>query len=53
LSIEFLDDDFEKVGYLQNMLIAHATGGSADQSEYELLRHELLSNSAITGMLPS
>ncbi len=53
MSIEFLNNDFEKVGYLQNMLIAHATGGSADQSEYELLRHELLSDSAIAGMLPS
>lgn len=53
MSIEFLDNDFEKVGYLQNMLIAHATGGAADQSEYEQLRHELLSNPAVAEILPS
>ncbi len=53
MSIEFLENDFEKVGYLQNTLIAHATGGAAEQSEYDQLRRELLSNSSIASMLPS
>lgn len=53
LSIEFLDGDFEKVGYLQNMLVAHATGGTAETAEYETLRHELLSNSLLKDKLPS
>lgn len=53
MSIEFLNSDFEKVGYLQNMLVAHATGGSAESAEYEALRHELLSNQLIANKLPS
>ena len=53
MSVEFLNNDFEKVGYLQNMLVAHATGGSAESAEYETLRHELLSNSLIADKLPS
>ena len=53
MSVEFLNNDFEKVGYLQNMIVAHATGGSAESAEYETLRHELLSNSLIADKLPS
>ncbi|MBT5823820.1 nucleotide-binding protein [Candidatus Peregrinibacteria bacterium] len=53
MSVEFLKSDFEKISYLQNMLVAHATGGSAESSEYETLRHELLSNKSITSKLPS
>lgn len=53
MSIEFLENDFEKVGYLQNILVAHTTGGAAEQSEYDQLRRELLSNSSIASILPS
>lgn len=41
----------EKVETLQNMLVAHATGGSAD-GDYEGLRRELLNNSLTKGGLP-
>lgn len=53
MSIEFLDTDFEKVSYLASLLTSHATGDSASDSEYKTLRHELLSNSEITNLLPS
>lgn len=53
MSIEFLDTDFEKIGYLVNILIARATGREASESEYKEIRHELLSNSELSGLLPS
>ncbi|MGV8899459.1 MAG: TIR domain-containing protein [Burkholderiaceae bacterium] len=52
MSIEFLKTNFEKVSYLQNLLVAHATGKSADSSEYERLRHDLLANPEISDHLP-
>lgn len=52
MSIEFLNTNFEKVSYLLNLLVAHATGKSADSSEYEKLRHELLANSSLPAQLP-
>jgi len=52
LSIEFLENDFDKVSYLANLLTARATGLSAKNSEFEFLRRELLQNSDIASMLP-
>jgi predicted nucleotide-binding protein len=34
-------------------LVAHATGGSADSSEYEILRHELLADAEVAPLMPS
>lgn len=53
MSIEFLNSDFEKVSYLANLLVAHATGKPAQSSEYEALRRQLLSDPAIANALPS
>jgi hypothetical protein len=53
MSIEFLTTNFEKVSYLLNLLVAHATGKSAESTEYETLRHQLLSDSTIAGLLPA
>lgn len=53
MSIEFLESDFDKVSYLVNLLTARATGLAADDHEFEVLRHELLSNSNLSPMLPS
>lgn len=53
MSIEFLQTDFEKVSYLASLLTAHATGKDASDSEFEKLRHELLSNTSLQGLLPS
>ncbi len=52
MSIEFLENDFDKVSYLVNLLTARATGLAADSSEYEALRQELLSNQNISHLLP-
>jgi predicted nucleotide-binding protein len=52
LSIEFLETDFDKVSYLVNLLTARATGMAADTREFEMLRHELLSNSSVSSLLP-
>lgn len=52
MSIEFLESDFDKASYLVNLLTARATGIAADSHEFEMLRHELLSNPAISTMLP-
>jgi len=52
MSIEFLNTDFEKVSYLASLLTAHATGKDASSSDYQQLRHELLSNSEVAGMMP-
>jgi predicted nucleotide-binding protein len=53
MSIEFLKTNFEKVSYLLNLLVAHATGKPAQPNEYEALRRQLLSDSAIANALPS
>lgn len=53
MSIEFLENDFDKVSYLANLLTARATGLSAENSEFEFLRRELLQNSDIASMLPN
>lgn len=53
MSIEFLESDFDKVSYLVNLLTARATGLAADDHEFEVLRHELLSKSNLSPMLPN
>ena len=44
---------FEKASHLVNLLVAHATGNPADSSEYEALRHELLTDSEVTSLIPA
>ena len=53
MTIEFLKNDFEKVSYLLNLLVAHATGQPADSAEYEALRRDLLTNPRLADDLPS
>lgn len=52
MSIEFLENDFDKVSYLVNLLTSRATGLPADSGEFEILREELLRNSSISPILP-
>jgi hypothetical protein len=42
----------EKVKRLQNQLVAHATGGNANDEEYSQLRLELLRDSIVRELLP-
>ncbi|EOZ4878939.1 TIR domain-containing protein [Pseudomonas aeruginosa] len=53
MSIEFLDSTFDKVSYLQNLLVARATGSAADPNEYLHLRRELLNDPAMSAALPA
>ncbi|WP_024641837.1 TIR domain-containing protein [Pseudomonas syringae] len=53
MSLEFLENRFDEVSYLQNLLIAHATGKPADVAEYQQLRHKLLVDKEISSRLPS
>jgi len=53
MSIEFLKTDFEKVSYLLNLLVAHATGQKADSAEYESLRRDILSDPRLARELPA
>jgi hypothetical protein len=43
---------FDKVEALQNLLVAHATGGVGDDEEYKQLRAELLAESILRDRLP-
>nr|WP_059391774.1 nucleotide-binding protein [Pseudomonas toyotomiensis] len=52
MSINFLENNFDKVSYLQNLLAARATGNAADPIEYLHLRHQLLSDPVIGHQLP-
>ena len=52
MSIRFLETDFDKVSYLVNLLTSRATGLAADSREFEILRHELLSNPRILPLMP-
>lgn len=53
MSMNYLETRFDKVSYLQNLLIAHATGKPADSGEYQQLRQELLNDHAIASRLPA
>jgi hypothetical protein len=45
-------DLYEKLETMQNLLIAHATGSPSNEREYQELRLELLSEEAISSILP-
>ncbi|SON52937.1 TIR domain-containing protein [Vibrio tapetis] len=53
MSIEFLTSNAEKVNYLCALLKSRATGKESSNSEYQQLRHELLSNNTLSSHLPS
>lgn len=53
VELSFLQNDFERVGYLANLLTARATGLSSDEDEYLYLRHLLLQNASIAPRLPA
>jgi hypothetical protein len=47
-----MDERFEKVKTLQNLLLSHATGSPADGADYFRLRRELLADPEIAPLLP-
>lgn len=52
MSLQYLKTPFERVSYLQTLLIARATGNGGDPFEYAKLRHELLNDATISEHLP-
>jgi len=50
---EDLNSDFERAQYLQNMLIAEATDGVGDASDYQLLRRHFIDQSETRELLPA
>ena len=48
-----LDSDFERAQYLQNMLISEATGGGAEDSDYQQLRRLFVNNPDTKALLPN
>lgn len=50
--IDDLYTDFERVQYLQNMLISEATGGPSDNGDYQLLRRHFVDNPDTKELLP-
>lgn len=53
MSIECLITKFDKANYLLNLLVSHATGGSADSKEYEILRQEFLTDTETNSLVPA
>jgi len=51
--IDDFDSDFERAQYLQNMLISEATGGSAEDRDYQLLRRHFVDQSETKDLLPA
>lgn len=50
--LEHLETDFDLAEYLQNMLVAQATSGVADNFHYQEIRKYFLENPVFKGMLP-
>lgn len=50
--LDLLETDFDKVVYLQRLLIDRSTGVYASDVEYDLMRFELMSNSKHADLMP-
>lgn len=50
--IEYIESDFDRAEYLQNMLLARSTGGDADVSHYVQMRNVLMANPNYSELLP-
>lgn len=50
--LEHLENDYERVEYLQNLLVGFSTGGGGDDNEYRYLRDLFLKDSDINKLLP-
>jgi len=51
-NLDFLKNDLERTEYLQDILINHATGESADDAEYKNLRKYFLDHAEYENLLP-
>lgn len=51
--INDFQDDAERARYLEGMLVNQATGGGANNIEYQKLRHHFIQSSSVSSLLPS
>jgi hypothetical protein len=47
-----MDELFKKIERLQDLLIAHATGGRAEDTQYQPLRKEIIATSLVKDIVP-
>jgi hypothetical protein len=47
-----LEDSFERAEYLQSILISEATGGAGDNTHYQSLRREFITNTSTKPFVP-
>lgn len=50
--LEELKTQYDRVEYLQNILVEHATGGAGNNHHYQFLRQEMIDSPSISEMLP-
>lgn len=50
--LEHLKNDYERVEYLQNLMVNFSTGGGGDEQEYKYLRDLFLKDKTISALLP-
>jgi len=53
MSVEYLENDLDKIEYLSNILKSKARGNKVSNDDYQKLREELLGNSKLKNLLPS
>ena len=52
MSLDDFVNDYERAEHLQHLLVTHATGGKADQSDYQSLRRFFLDNTNTKTLVP-
>jgi hypothetical protein len=52
MPLEDFETEFERGEYLQNLLVAEATGGPGDQGDYQILRRHFLDNPDTKALVP-
>lgn len=52
MPLEDFESEFERGEYLQNLLVAEATGGSGDQGDYQIFRRHFLDNPDTKALVP-
>lgn len=50
--IEFIDDDFDRVEYLQSLVLTKATGGEVNDIHYKEIRQHLIENPNYSELIP-
>lgn len=52
MPLDDFETEFERAEYLQNLLVAEATGGSGDQGDYQVMRRHFLDSPDTKALVP-